>query len=77
MHGRGEDGLGYRYYTGPQRKMLKEGRWYSGMPLNRVEEIKFRQSLRFKPLDTFFDFAADFGNINHEGGVTLNKARKP
>ncbi|WP_311526097.1 site-specific DNA-methyltransferase [uncultured Parvimonas sp.] len=77
VHGRGEDGLGYRYYTGPQRKNAKRGKMYSGMPLNRVEEIKSGQSLRFKPLDTFFDFAADFGNINHEGGVTFNSGKKP
>ena len=77
VHGRGEDGLGYRYYTGPQRKNAKRGKMYSGMPLNRVEEIKSGKSLRFKPLDTFFDFAADFGNINHEGGVTFNSGKKP
>ncbi|RXZ68597.1 site-specific DNA-methyltransferase [Fusobacterium necrophorum] len=77
VHGRGEDGLGYRYYTGPQRKNAKRGKMYSGMPLNRVEEIKSGKSIRFKPLDTFFDFAADFGNINHEGGVTFNSGKKP
>ena len=77
VHGRGEDGLGYRYYTGPQRKKAKRGKMYSGMPLNRVEEIKSGKSIRFKPLDTFFDFAADFGNINHEGGVTFNSGKKP
>ena len=77
VHGRGEDGLGYRYYTGPQRKNAKRGKMYSGMPLNRVEEIKSGKSIRFKPLDTFFDFAADFGNINHEGGVTFNNGKKP
>lgn len=77
VHGRGEDGLGYRYYTGPQRKNAKRGKMYSGMPLNRVEEINSGKSIRFKPLDTFFDFAADFGNINHEGGVTFNSGKKP
>lgn len=77
VHGRGEDGLGYRYYTGPQRKNAKRGKMYSGMPLNRVKEIKSGKSIRFKPLDTFFDFAADFGNINHEGGVTFNSGKKP
>ena len=77
VHGRGEDGLGYRYYTGPQRKNAKRGKMYSGMPLNRAEEIKSGKSLRFKPIDIFFDFSADFGNINHEGGVTFNSGKKP
>lgn len=77
VYGRGDDGLGYRYYTGPQKKNAKRGKMYSGMPLNRVEEIKSGKSLRFKPLDTFFDFAADFGNIRHEGGVSFNSGKKP
>ena len=77
VHGRGEDGLGYRYYTGPQKKNSKRGKMYSGMPLDRVKEIKEGKSIRSKPIDTFYDFAADFGNINHEGKVTFNNGKKP
>ena len=68
VHGRGEDGLGYRYYTGPQKKNAKRGKMYSGIPLTRIEEMKEGNAVRYKPIDTFFDYAADFGNINHEGG---------
>lgn len=77
VYGRGEDGLGYRYYTGPQRNNSKRGKMYSGMPLERVKEIIAGESVRYKPIDTFYDYAADFGNINHEGKVTFNSGKKP
>ena len=78
VHGRGEDGLGYRYYTGPKRQNAKRGKMYSGMPLVRVAEIKENgQAIRFVPMGTFYDYAADFGNITHEGGITFNSGKKP
>ena len=40
--GRGDDGLGYRYYVGPQKKGSTRCKMYSGMPLSRVEEINSR-----------------------------------
>lgn len=55
VHERGEDGLGYRYYTGPQRKGAKRGKMYSGMPLSRVEEIKSGGSVRYRPLDNLYN----------------------
>ncbi len=78
VHGRGDDGLGFRYYTGPQRANAKRGKMYSGMPLKRVEEIEQEGiSVRYLPITTYYDYAADFGNINHEGGVTFNSGKKP
>lgn len=78
VHGRGDDGLGFRYYTGPQRSNAKRGKMYSGMPLKRVEEIqKEGSSIRYLPITTYYDYAADFGNINHEGGITFNSGKKP
>lgn len=77
VHGRGDDGLGFRYYTGPQRKGASRGKMYSGMPISRVHEINEGVAVRHKPIDTFFDFAADFGNINHEGNITFNSGKKP
>lgn len=38
--GRGDDGLGYRYYVGPSKKGSTRCKMYSGMPLSRVDEIK-------------------------------------
>ena len=76
--GRGEDGLGYRYYTGPQKAAATRGKMYSGVPLTRVEEIKNGTgSLRYKPILCFYDYSADFGNIRHEGGIPFNSGKKP
>lgn len=76
--GRGEDGLGYRYYTGPQKANATKGKMYSGMPLDRVEEMKSEQgAIRHTQIPTFFDYSADFGNIRHEGGVGFNSGKKP
>lgn len=78
VFGRGEDGLGYRYYTGPQKASAKKGKMYSGIPLDRVEEMKSEQgALRYVPIPTFYDYSADFGNIRNEGGVGFNSGKKP
>lgn len=77
VYGRGEDGLGYRYYTNPQKKNATRGKMFSGMPLDRKKEIESGQSVKKMPIINFADFAADFGNIRHEGGVALNSGKKP
>ena len=78
VFGRGEDGVGYRYYTGPQKASAKKGKMYSGIPLDRLEEMKSEQgALRYAPIPTFYDYSADFGNIRHEGGVGFNSGKKP
>ena len=78
VYGRGEDGLGYRYYTGPARAGSTRGKMYSGVPSERATAIENGQgSLRKKPIQCFYDFSPDFGNIRHEGGVTFNSGKKP
>jgi adenine-specific DNA-methyltransferase len=78
VHGRGDDGLGYRYYTGPQRATATRGKMYSGIPLSRIEEMNTDEgAIRFAPIPNFYDFSADFGNIRHEGGVGFNSGKKP
>jgi adenine-specific DNA-methyltransferase len=78
VHGRGDDGLGYRYYTGPQRANAKRGKMYSGIPLSRKEEMKSEKgAIRYAPISTFYDYSAEFGNIRHEGGVPFNGGKKP
>ena len=76
--GRGDDGLGYRYYTGPAKKNATKGKMYSGMPLEKRElfnsgDIPKRQL----PILTMYDFAPDFGNIRSEGGVPFGSGKKP
>lgn len=73
----GEDGLGYRYFTGPKKENSIRGKFYSGIPLNRVNEIELGVSKKFKPITNFYDYSADFGNIRNEGGIAFNSGKKP
>lgn len=76
--GRGDDGLGYRYYTGPAKATAKKGKMYSGIPLENVELFRTGHApQRELPILTVFDFAPDFGNIRHEGGVPFGSGKKP
>lgn len=76
--GRGDDGLGYRYYVGPSKKGSTRCKMYSGMPLSRVDEIKSNGgSFREVPTSNLINYAADFGNIRHEGNMTFNSGKKP
>lgn len=76
--GRGDDGLGYRYYTGPAKTTATKGKMFSGMPISKVEEFqKGNIPQRELPIETVYDYAADFGNIRTEGGVAFNSGKKP
>ena len=76
--GRGNDGLGYRYYTGPAKEGATKGKMYSGMPLEKLDEFKNgKKPLRQLPILTVYDFASDFGNIRNEGGVPFGSGKKP
>ena len=76
--GRGDDGLGYRYYVGPSKKGSTRCKMYSGMPLSRIEEIKSNGgSFREVPISNLINYSADFGNIRHEGNMTFNSGKKP
>ncbi len=76
--GRGEDGLGYRYYTGPQKATATRGKMFSGVPISRVDDINNGTgSVRYKPILCYNDYSADFGNIRHEGGIPYNSGKKP
>ncbi|MBE6503889.1 MAG: site-specific DNA-methyltransferase [Methanobrevibacter sp.] len=77
VEGIGEDGLGYRYFTGPQKETSTRGKFYSGVPLDRVEELKNGTSKKYRPITNFHDYSGDFGNIRHEGGVGFNSGKKP
>lgn len=76
--GRGEDGLGYRYYTGPARANAKRGKMYSGIPLDKRVLIESGEApQRELPILTVYDYAPDFGNIRSEGGVPFGSGKKP
>lgn len=73
----GEDGLGYRYVTGPVKQDAIRGKFYSGVPLDRLEEIKNGTSVKYRPIVNYYDYSGDFGNIRHEGGIPFNSGKKP
>lgn len=78
VYGIGEDGLGYRYFTGAKRENATKGIFYTGVPTTRREEIlKGNGSLKYSPIVNFYDYSADFGNIRHEGGVDFRSGKKP
>lgn len=77
VYGIGEDGLGYRYISGPKKESANKGKFYSGIPINRLEELKNGSSIKKKPVSNFYDFAGGFGNCRLEGGVGFRGGKKP
>lgn len=77
VFGIGEDGLGYRYFTGPKREGATKGKFYSGVPLKVKEELKKGSFFKLIVIDNFYNLADSFGNCRHEGGVELRSGKKP
>ena len=77
VHGIGEDGLGYRYMTGPKKATATKGKFYSGIPLKTIEAIKNGNAEKEKPIENFYDLAGSFGNCRHEGAVDFRGGKKP
>ncbi len=77
VEGIGEDGLGYRYFTGPKRAGATKGKFYSGVPISRLEELERGEARKELVIPNFYDFADSFGNCRHEGGVELRSGKKP
>jgi adenine-specific DNA-methyltransferase len=77
VEGIGEDGLGYRYFTGPKKQSATKGKFYSGIPLIRQEELSQGSAIKEKSISNFYNYADAFGNCRHEGGVELRSGKKP
>ena len=75
--GIGEDGLGYRYISGPKKATANKGKFYSGIPIKRLEELKSGTSVKYLPVSNFYDFSGAFGNCRLEGGVGFKGGKKP
>ena len=71
----GEDGLGFRYFTGPKKESATKGQFYSGVPLNRLEELNSGESKKYKPIVNYYDMSGDFGNIRHEAGLIFEQEK--
>lgn len=77
VFGIGEDGLGYRYFTGPRKATASKGKFYSGIPLTRQKELENGDAKKEKPILNYYDFADGFGNCRHEGLVDFRGGKKP
>jgi adenine-specific DNA-methyltransferase len=73
----GEDGLGYRYITGPKKIEATKGKFYSGIPLDRLAELEKGNLSKEKPIINFYDLSGNFGNCRLEGGVDFRSGKKP
>ena len=69
----GDDQYEYRYFTGPKKDNATKGKYYQGVPIDKMED----GSEKFTPIPNFYDMAGDFGNIRHEGGIAFNSGKKP
>lgn len=73
VYGVGDDSFDYRYFSGPQKVTATKGKYYQGVPVDKMEE----GSTKVSPIPNFYDMAGDFGNICHEGGIPFNSGKKP
>ncbi|UTC81864.1 site-specific DNA-methyltransferase [Treponema denticola] len=73
----GEDGLGFRYISGPKKETAKKGKFYSGVPLKRRIELEKGVSIKHLPVPNFYDFSGQFGNCRLEGSVSFKAGKKP
>ena len=74
VYGIGEEASGYRYFTGPKKIGAMRGKYYQGVPSDRLNN---ENSVVDLPIPGFYDMAADFGNCRHEGGVDFKSGKKP
>ena len=77
VEGIGEDGLGFRYFTGPKKEGATKGKFYSKVPLNKREKILSGEAKKYSPIVNFADFSPDFGNIRNEGNISFRSGKKP
>ncbi|WP_190272047.1 DNA methyltransferase [Shewanella baltica] len=72
VFGVGEEGNGYRYFSGPNKEGATKGKYYQSIPSSKKEG-----STSTLPISNFYDFAGSFGNCRTEGGVELRSGKKP
>ncbi|MFH4527344.1 site-specific DNA-methyltransferase [Vibrio diabolicus] len=77
VYGIGEDGLGHRYFSGPKKESATKGKFYSGIPVQTLEQLKAGIATKEKPIPNFFDLSGDFGNCRLEGKVDVKGGKKP
>ncbi len=70
----GDDGLGYRYLTGPKKATATKGKYFQGVPLEKRDLVNQDTE---QPIENFYDFSPQFGNCRNEGGVDFRSGKKP
>lgn len=73
----GEDGLGFRYISWPKKESANKWKFYSWIPLKRLEELKLWKSFKHLPISNFYDYAWSFWNCRLEGWVDFKGWKKP
>lgn len=74
VYGIGDDRYDFRYFTGPNRVGATKGKYYQGVPLDKLESGVLTKEI---PISGFVDFAAQFGNCRQEGGAEFRGGKKP
>lgn len=74
VYGIGDDRYDYRFFTGPNRIGATKGKYYQGVPLDKLNQEDLTKEI---PINGFFDYAANFGNCRHEGGAEFRGGKKP
>ncbi len=81
VYNMGEDGLGYRYITGPQKDKAIRGKFYSGIPLSIKNSVINGEHFKEIPIPNliynFLSYEREFGNCRSEGGVDIEGGKKP
>lgn len=72
--GIGDDRFDFRYFTGPQRATATKGKYYQGVPNDKLEADEVTKKVA---INNFYDFAGSFGNCRLEGGVEFRSGKKP
>lgn len=72
--GIGDDRYDYRFFTGPNREGATKGKYYQGVPLDKLESGEMTREV---PINGFLDLAAYFGNCRQEGGAEFRGGKKP
>lgn len=74
VYGIGDDRYDFRYFTGPNREGATKGKYYQGVPRDKLES---GEMMREVPINGFIDLAASFGNCRQEGGSEFRGGKKP
>ena len=74
VYGIGDDNFNYRYFTGPKKIGATKGKYFQGVPKDLLDKETIT---KLKPINNFYDFAANFGNCRTEGNADFRGGKKP